>query len=79
MTFTADMKPMSCQSCFCIIRDGEQITPFTENQGTQPRQRAHHTNYTACQAALASESLRYSRIPGASPDGVRRYVNRDRG
>jgi len=74
MTFTKGMKSMSCTSCFCIVQPGEQVTEYRERTGSTARVRAHHANYTDCQAALARESLRYSRITFASGDGRKRYI-----
>ncbi len=76
MIYTADMSPMSCSSCYCLVSPGEQVTSYTEYAGTQPRQRAHHDSYADCQSALARESLRYARIPVASADGRRHYTVR---
>jgi ferredoxin len=77
MTFTEGMKPLSCSVCFCIVRPGEQVTQYTERAGSHTRARGHHTDFAACQTALAREDVRYARSRTAAADGVRRYVNRD--
>jgi hypothetical protein len=73
VTFTTEMKAAACSTCFCIVRPGEQVTLYTEHQGSQDRQRVHHDNHQDCQEALARESVRYARLPNAAGDGIRRY------